>query len=234
MADRPRQRLAAIAAASAFALLGPACSGGEPVVAPPSRSGQPTGRVDPPDGNGSDCAFDGTRSREFEGTAVVDLSYRDALGESYERSHTRTDAGLELGPPAQDGALRETNPLHLAFGTVDQLAQGSFAGISAVPFVDPEDGDRAILGYWTLTASCDRLAGTLSNSHKSEGFDIANTVMAQRHIGPGLGFMDWSFRMDDGTTLEARVDGDRVELTITGRDVEGRLGFTIRVTATLA
>jgi hypothetical protein len=234
MRDQPARGRALGALLAVVAMLGPACASGNPQVLDttgggPSESNQLPGNG----GNGRSCAFDGTR-REYDGTAEVELSYLDPLGESYDRTDHRTDAGVELGPPAEEGGVREPNAVHVEFGTVDQLAQGSFAGVSAVPFIDPENAEPTLYEFWTIQANCDRIGGTLSTSHSGEGFDIANTVFAERHLGPGLGFIEWSFRMAEGTTLAARVEGDRLELTVAGRDVEDRLDFTISVTATLA
>jgi hypothetical protein len=182
-------------------------------------------------GGDLECAFDGARRPEYRGTAEVAVAYRDVFGNAYERTFTRADAGIEIEPPVVDEAQTEPNPVHLSFGTVDQATDGAFIGNSAIPFIDPEDGVHFLLTYWSLTADCDRLSGTLSQNHQREGIGAVNSVTAQKNLGAGLGYTTWPFTMGDGTTLEATGGDGGVTLTVRGSDVEGILNFTITFTS---
>jgi hypothetical protein len=183
-----------------------------------------------PGGDGSTCPFDGTDRIAYDGTATVDVAYADALGATYEQTYTRTDAGVEVEPPVTDGALVEPNPVHLTLGTRDDAVLGTVVVNSAVPFVDPEDGEHFILTYWALVADCDRITGTLTDNHP--GATLANEVWARKDLGGGAGAIDWPFRFATGATLEATADGRSIDVVVRGKDVEGILTFTIHLTAT--
>jgi hypothetical protein len=173
----------------------------------------------------------------WEGTFTIALEVWDYCNGSGQlarsKSYTRTESfSFSTDPPVDYGpAARETNPFFVSAGTDPDrggpvgLALQS-TGVVALP---GQEDDPYVLQFWELDYDDGRLTGHLAEDGRElglafNGFQDQDLLVTCQ---PQLGSIVRTYPMQEGTTIDATIRADRVNVVITGQSYDGQRRFHV-------